>query len=924
MLLALLLAGSLALQGQVLRVDPVFPTAEDTVTIIYNAAEGNAALLGVSPVYPHTGVITNLSAPGSWRYVKWDWAPNPPERRMESLGNNLHRMKFHLRSFYGVPQNERIEQMAFVFRNADGSRVGRAADGSDIFYPVYEAGILEVAFLSPQGGEVVQAHTPVPVEVAASDSATLKLYVNDSLVAQAYGKSLIYEFSTAIAGNYWLKLHADNGSLQKQDSLLITVRQTVTVENPPAGLQNGLHYLNDSTVRLALYAPEKSFIYVIGDFNDWMPVPQHLMKVSEDGTRFWLEISGLQPGRPYAYQYLIDGSLRLADPYAELVLDPWNDRWISNATYPNLPSYPEGKTSGIVSVLQTGQQPYSWQVNDFQRPEKGKLVIYELLLRDFLAAHDFSTLTDTLDYLQRLGVNAIELMPVMEFEGNESWGYNPSFYFAVDKYYGPKETLKRFIDECHARGIAVILDMVLNHAFGQCPLVQMYWDAAQNRPAENSPWFNPVARHPFNVGFDFNHESPATQEFVDQVMNFWLSEYRFDGFRMDLSKGFTQQFTTDVGQWSQYDASRIALLNRMGQQLWASDTGAYLILEHFGDNREEKELSDAGFMLWGNLNYNYNEASMGYVQNSDFSWISYQRRGWDDPHVVGYMESHDEERLMFKNLQYGNASGSYNVKQLPTALARMELAAALFFPVPGPKMLWQFGELGYDVSIDDPCRLCNKPIRWEYFSQPARRQLYEVFAQLIHLKTTYPAFLTTDYTLSAAGALKELQLRHPSMNVLVWGNFDVEPQTFTPVFPHTGWWYDFFEQDSILITGSSGQLTFAPGEYHLFTDVRLDKAQITATHEPLQGYQLRSFPNPFEAGIQLQLQLARSSRLSLEVLDLHSRRLTTLQHQSLLPAGTHNWTWDGRDQSGRPLPPGCYLYRLLIDGRPVIGKWLKQ
>ncbi|WP_243664309.1 alpha-amylase family glycosyl hydrolase [Rhodothermus marinus] len=93
-------------------------------------------------------------------------------------------------------------------------------------------------------------------------------------------------------------------------------------------------------------------------------------------------------------------------------------------------------------------------MTDFERPPAHELVIYELLIRDFVARHDYATLIDTLDYLERLGVNAIELMPVAEFDGNISWGYNPAFHLALDKYYGPADDLKRFVDECHRRGIA--------------------------------------------------------------------------------------------------------------------------------------------------------------------------------------------------------------------------------------------------------------------------------------------------------------------------------------------------------------------------------------------------------------------------------------------------------------------------------------
>lgn len=101
--------------------------------------------------------------------------------------------------------------------------------------------------------------------------------------------------------------------------------------------------------------------------------------------------------------------------------------------------------------------------------------------------------------------------------------------------------IKEFIDSAHAKGIAVIMDMVLNHVFGSSPLAQMYWDSKASAPAANNPWLNTVAKHPFNVGNDFNHESPATKQLVSNVVKHWLTQYHIDGFRWDLSKGFTQK-----------------------------------------------------------------------------------------------------------------------------------------------------------------------------------------------------------------------------------------------------------------------------------------------------------------------------------------------------------------------------------------------
>src|SRR5690606_548681 len=364
--------------------------------------------------------------------------------------------------------------------------------------------------------------------------------------------------------------------------------------------------------------PNKAFAYVVGDFTNWQVLEEYQMKQTPDGEVFWLEVDGLTSGEEYIFQYWVEGTIKIGDPYADKVVDPWNDQYIPEEVYPDLINYDKTDYQ-MATVLQTNQSPYVWATSEasWQKPPKEELVIYELLLRDFLGSRSYSDLTDTLSYLKRLGVNAIGLMPIMEFEGNDSWGYNPAYFFAPDKYYGTKDDLKRFIETAHQHGMAVILDMVLNHAFGQNAMVKMYWDAANNTVSDDSTWFNPIAKHPFNVGYDFNHESPYTQSFVDSVNQYWLEEYHFDGYRFDLSKGFTQKNSGDnVGAWGNYDASRIALLKRMADKIWESTPDAYVILEHFADNSEEKELAEyraeegKGMMLWGNLNHAYNQNTM--------------------------------------------------------------------------------------------------------------------------------------------------------------------------------------------------------------------------------------------------------------------------------------------------------------------------
>lgn len=607
-------------------------------------------------------------------------------------------------------------------------------------------------------------------------------------------------------------------SCRKEDPDEPAVPDETNEENRPAGIRDGINYPGDqTTVTLSLFAPGKEKVHVIGDFNNWQTNDDYLMK--KDGDHFWLTLTSLTPQKEYVFQYLIDGSVRIGDSYTEKTSDPWDDQYIPESVYPNLIGYPTGKTEGRASVLQTGQTDYIWQNTSYTVPEKEELVIYELLIRDFTEEGTYQAVIEKLDYLEELGVNAVEFMPFSEFEGNSSWGYNPCYYFAPDKAYGTEDDLKKLIDACHQRGMIVIQDMVLNHAYGTNPMVMMYWDQANDRPATNNPWFNTVSPNDsYSWGYDFNHESTYTKQFVDSVNSYWLTEYKVDGFRFDFTKGFTNT----SGDGSAYDTSRIAILKRMADQLWKVNPKAVVILEHFADVLEEKILTSYqdGMLIWGNSNYNFNEATMGYHEGgkSDFSWASWQKRGFSEPGLVAYMESHDEERLMYKNLTYGASSGSYSTKNLTTALNRNAMAAAFFFSLTGPKMVWQFGELGYDISIDQNERTGEKPVKWDYFTNTDRRKLFDVYAAMIRLRDHYKVFTSGTETLNLNGELKSIQLALNSHHITLIGNFGLTRQTMRVPFQHTGTWQEFFSGAALSVGSSPAAITLDPGEYRLYSD----------------------------------------------------------------------------------------------------------
>ncbi len=920
------LIGFSEIKAQIIDVRPIFPHQTDTVTITYDATEGNSALTGVVPVYAHTGVISNVSTtPTDWQHVQGNWGTADNTVLMTPLGSNLHQIQYHIPTYYNLIASDSVYRLAFVFRNTTGSVVGREFDGSDIFYPVYPTGQLFARFVQPDEETVlVNAGGSIPIFAAASDTANLTITDNGTTVTTTNAMEYNYSLTAGASGTHEVILNAAANGQTAADTFYYVVNPVLTPQDPPVGTELGINYTSNTSVRLWLYAPGKQNIYVIGSFNNYQANPAYAMRKSLDGNSWWVDITGLTAGQIYTFQYLVDGQLKIAEPYSELVLDPWNDQYILPATYPNMPPYPAGLTDGIVTVLEPGRTPYNWQVNNFTAPDEEKLVVYELLIRDFLLSHDYATLLDTLDYIEKLGINAIELMPVNEFEGNESWGYNPSFHMALDKYYGPAEDFKAFIDECHARGIAIILDVVYNHAFSQSPFAQLYWDQSNFKPRPDNPWLNPDPTHPFNVGSDFNHEAQPTKDFVHRNIKYWMDEYRIDGFRFDLSKGFTQTPTDpNVGLWSNYDASRVAILKAYADTVWAQNPNAYVILEHFSDNSEETELANYGMMIWGNHNHNYNEASMGYIGTSNFEWIDYKRRNWNDPKVMGYMESHDEERLMYKNLQFGNSNGSYDIATLGTALGRMELVGALFFPVPGPKMTLMMSELGYDHSTLDPCNICPKPILWNYNTEPDRRRVYKVWSALSKLKQDYPAFSTTNYQFNAGGAFKTLYLDDNSMNVAVAGNFEVSSQNATLNFQHTGKWYEYFTGDSINLTNTTFNLNMTPGEYRLYTDVRLPLPDLdgsvaisNGTYSPFMETQL--WPNPSSQSMRFEYHLPSTGEVSINLFDLQGRQVGQLA-KGLQVKGKHVLTID-KDALG--ISNGHYLLKVMTAegsmGLPVV------
>lgn len=920
------------LSGQVITSEPQFPMENDSIIIYFNATQAvRTELVGYTgDVYVHTGV--NSSA-GIWQHVIGTWGINPSQPKLTRVSTDYYKLVIgYPRPFYSITSpTEKIYALCFVFRSSDGSK-----QTEDIFYDLFDYGVTAVIdspSVNTNYGDVMRCprfyeiNDTIAFKVKAAALNTevdsVMILKNQSPVySDKWRDSLLYTEVALEAGSYHYEVVVtDTSGISDAIEFGAVVNPAMINLSLPSSVQPGINILNSQSVVLALFAPFKDFVYVIGDFNDWMVDTSYFMNryfVSDDSILYWLQIDNLNPETEYAFQYLVDGSIRIADPYTEKILDPWNDRDITSSIYPNLKAYPSGKTSEAVAVFQTEKPDYLWAHSEWDKPAKQQLIIYEILLRDFLERHDYQTLTDTLDYLSNLGINAIELMPVNEFEGNSSWGYNPSFYFALDKYYGPAIDFKRFVDECHRRGIAVIVDMVLNHSFGQSPLVRLY-DHGSGTTSPENPWYN--EQHNFTNpdaqwGYDFDHESAATQYFVDRLLKYWVTEYKVDGYRFDFTKGIGNNIKTSSDPWgSTYDADRIRLLKRMADALWAVDSSAYVILEHLAENSEEKVLADYGMLLWGNLNWSYAQATMGYSTDSDFSWGYFKNRSWTKPHLVTYMESHDEERLMYKNLTWGNSAGDYSIKEFSTALKRQKLVNAFFLTLPGPKMIWQFGEVGYDVSIDYNGRLSEKPVRWNYFQDVERKSLYKTIAALLKLRRENDVFTNpgASVQMSLTGNAKRIVMSG-SPNVVIIGNFGVTSLSVTPNFQHSGWWYDYFSGDSINVASGSDPVTLEAGEFHLYTDRRLETPEpgiINQVAESGVNYPEKfalypNFPNPFNAMTTLRYDIEKQSDLRIKIFDLRGREVFTSKLDDQHP-GRYGFSWHGTDNRGEILQSGIYF-----------------
>lgn len=857
----------------------------DAITITFNGSSINEATWGVSNnalyLWAWSYDLNDSNSQDCPTNGTWNNS-NEANKLTYNAGSDTYTISFTPTTFYA---RTNIGRIGFLIKTKTGN-----GQSQNI---LSEVGSFQASLTNPLENSVNLLTSGSSLNITATNTngnASYNLKAN-GLSINTNPATSSYAFNhTNITSNQNYQLEITQAATTIIKKFSVIVNPNVPNQALPAGLIEGINYNpNDATkATLVLDAPYKDFVYVAGSFNNWQPNATYAMKKDPSSSKFWLELTGLTPGNIETYQYWVVKQspvpnspilVKTADPFSTLVLSPFDDPGIPNATYPNLPAYPTGQEREV-TVLQTGKANYPWQVTNFSKPKKEDLIIYEVLIRDFDADRNFQDVIDKIDYFKNLNINAIELMPIMEFEGNESWGYNTTFHMALDKFYGTEDKLRELVDVCHQNGIAVILDVALNHAFGRNPMIRMWMNDPDGDgwggPSFENPYFNTTAKHSYSVGEDFNHQSIYTQNYVKRVVKHWIEDFKIDGFRWDLTKGFTQNCTSgDQNCTNSYQLDRVNVLKAYADYSWSLDQTHYVIFEHLGGDSEEQEwanyrLGDAipkGIMMWSEIWNSYKNLAQGQAGDINFDRMGHTAHGFTGKRALGYPESHDKDRIMYEMTQFGVTSNpSHNVRDLNTALLRMSALGAVTIPIPGPKMIWHFADLGmnnsiwtctngvvnsdYDGNNDGDCKLSTKPQpQWanNWLGNANRNKIYNDWSRLNHLKINEAVF-EGNYVINSGSQTPRISIYTGSettpgsdlKNVIIIANFSVSSQNVNPNFPYTGTWYNLMDNSTFNVANTSDVIPLGAGQFRIFGN----KPATLSTNTIKTTTELILYPNP--------------------------------------------------------------------------------
>ncbi|HML21096.1 MAG TPA: alpha-amylase family glycosyl hydrolase [Aggregatilinea sp.] len=469
-------------------------------------------------------------------------------------------------------------------------------------------------------------------------------------------------------------------------------------------------------IPFALFAPYNEYVALVGDWNDWQPLE---MERGDDG--WWRASVPLDDGE-HEYKFVVKSRSYFAEDEMVEIPDPRAAR-VTPDTYENSCVLVQGGKSVVTT--------YEWRHDDVPLPQNVDLVIYEMHIGDYRGGPGdeqagrgtFRSVAEKLDHLAELGINAVELMPVTEFPGDQGWGYLPRSLFAVENSYGSPDDLCYLIDECHARGIRVILDGVYNHGEDSTPLAQIdytYWYYRDNPDRPDVQW-GPKFNYEFH---DDKLDVWPAREYVRDGILYWIDHYHIDGIRFDAT----------------------AIINNYDVLGWLrSEIRGYLgdikpffaIAEHVPEDPTVAGMQGPMDAAW---HESFSKQLMCTILGKDAHGqqpfnvdniartLNPRQEGYQSPYnVINYIDNHDQDRILWQLGQAGILDDP--------AFRRMKMGATLLLTGPGIPMIW----MGQEFGESHEKTLERQPIDWSLLQNERNADLQRTYQGLIALRKKAPA-----------------------------------------------------------------------------------------------------------------------------------------------------------------------------------------
>ena len=691
------------------------------------------------------------------------------------------------------------------------------------------------------------------------------------------------------------------------------------IEAPiPGGIDLGPTWLNNSMF-LAVYAPSQPVMrVVVNSLENASEEPEALTMYKDPNIQdtWWIELD--LPGGEYEYEYLLINGNRIADPFS---------RRLTN-----------GKTRieigpGGISTA----DDFIWSSNDYIRPSLDTLIIYELHVDDFSAQGNgqgtFLDVIDRLDHLKMAGINAIELLPITEFPGTHSWGYDPQLMSAVEENYGTPEEFMRLVDEAHSRGIAVIIDLVWNHIKSTSPIWEIQPDYDLNPYIKLHTDLNPNEAEGSWGMLDWDHFNTSTIDYINRVNKIWVNEYRVDGFRFDAMYMIgwdMQQQEYGIPAWS--------------TELRNHDPTIFQIAEHLPSNPWLIENTD----LSSGWHDSFHDRLLNDVHGQSLSTMSIMRQivglheysDWSDPYnsrtqAVKYMVSHDEQSILQEMVTFN----SYSIEE---ARSRDKFYATILFTSLGIPMLFQGQEFGLQTGWDDDNnngnyddeKLQYRPVDWSLLNTDIGQSHLEHYSKLAKLRKSNPAFYEgTFYDLYRYTSQKVIVYGYkdesPNNNddqVVVVANFSSLERTIENVpFLSSGIWYDALNPTNVITIDEDNyydEYSIPAKSAIVFTNRDYQLARPSSYESVPDQFQLvECYPNPFNGKLNIRYHINNVSNIYATIYDLSGKVIKSFESEPKYP-GQHQLIWDTKNNNGDAVATGLYFISLSSKNRTTNKKVL--